>query len=227
MAVNFNDLIATKPITQDTSRTVASLVSGKDSLSDSYTTFLSLLTTQLKNQDPVSPLDTNSFTQQLVQMTGVQQQLLSNELLQTLVEQKDNSGYDAVSLIGRNATVPGASSQLADGKAAWQYELPSKAAAATLKITDAKGAVVWEGPAPDLAQGRHAFDWNGKDAAGKTLPDGAYTLSVTAKDSADAAVLAKLYSTGKVTGVESSNGSTVVTVGGVKTPLSSIIAVTV
>jgi flagellar basal-body rod modification protein FlgD len=226
MAVNFNDLIQTRPVTDGGSKTQAGLLSGQKSLTDSYTTFLSLLTTQLENQDPLSPLDTNAFTQQLVQMTGVQQQLLSNDLLQQLVNQKDDSGYDAVSLIGRTATVKDANAQLASGKADWQYELASAAKSAKLTVTNAAGTVVWEGDAPNIASGRHGFSWDGKDTNGKAMPDGVYTLKVTAKDTADATVATSIYTTAKVTGIEQNNGSTLVTVGGAKVPLSSIVAVT-
>lgn len=225
MSVNFNELIEQRPVTQNVSRTAASLMDGQKNLSENYTTFLNLLTTQLKNQDPVSPLDTNAFTQQLVQMTGVQQQLLSNELLQQLVNQKDNSGYEAVGLIGKNATVVGAEAQLAEEKASWSYELSSAAAKATLTVTDAKGSTVWSGDAPSLAKGKHAFEWNGKDANGQKLPDGVYTLKVSAADTAAAAVSSIVYVTAKVTAIERSNNATLLTVGGSKVPLSAVTAV--
>jgi flagellar basal-body rod modification protein FlgD len=73
------------------------------SLADNFQNFLSLLTTQLKNQDPTSPLDTNQFTQQITSMTGVEQQLLSTNLLQTLVAQQTGVGA-AAGLIGDNVT---------------------------------------------------------------------------------------------------------------------------
>ena len=65
--------------------TNTTVASGQTQLNTDYNTFLQLLTTQLKNQDPLSPMDTNTFTQQLVAMNGVQQQLQTNSLLQTLV----------------------------------------------------------------------------------------------------------------------------------------------
>jgi flagellar basal-body rod modification protein FlgD len=226
MAVNFNDYVVQKPVAAGQSSTVSGLVDGQKNLASSYTTFLSLLTAQLQNQDPLSPLDTNSFTQQLVQMTGVQQQLLSNELLQQLVSKKDDSGYDAVSLIGRTATVASGDAQLADGKAQWTYELPSAAASATLTITDARGATVWTGPATALGAGKHAFEWDGKNQAGAKVEDGVYTLKVSAKDASDKAIAVATTVAGKVTGIEQSNGATLVKVGAAKVPLSAITAVT-
>jgi flagellar basal-body rod modification protein FlgD len=84
----------------------ASINSGLASVASNYQTFLSLLTTQLKNQDPTSPLDTNAFTAQLTQMTGVEQQLLSNQLLQQLVTAQSGIGASA-NLIGKVITAPG------------------------------------------------------------------------------------------------------------------------
>ncbi len=75
------------------------------SLASNSQTFLTLLTTQLKNQDPLSPLDTNQFTSQLTQMSGVEQQLLGNQLLQTLVTQQTGVGA-AANLIGATVTAP-------------------------------------------------------------------------------------------------------------------------
>src|SRR5450432_2064989 len=91
---------------------------GRADLATNFNTFLSLLTTQLKNQDPLSPLDTNQFTQQLTQMTGVEQQLLSNQLLQQLVNQNQGGGLTAaVGLIGKTVTASGSNATLQGGSA--------------------------------------------------------------------------------------------------------------
>ncbi|HEX3919056.1 MAG TPA: flagellar hook capping FlgD N-terminal domain-containing protein [Caulobacteraceae bacterium] len=92
--------------TSSTASSTSSLNNGLASLADNFQGFLSLLTTQLKNQDPTSPMDTNAFTQQITQMTGVEQQLLSNQLLQQLVTQQGSVG-SAASLIGDTVTAPG------------------------------------------------------------------------------------------------------------------------
>ena len=92
------------------SATQLSLNNGLSSLADNFQGFLTLLTTQLKNQDPTSPLDTNQFTQQITQMTGVEQQLLSNQLLQQLVSAQSGVA-SAANLIGETITAPGATDQ--------------------------------------------------------------------------------------------------------------------
>lgn len=89
------------------SSTRAGVNTGLAALADNFQGFLTLLTTQLKNQDPTSPLDTNQFTQQITQMTGVEQQLLSNQLLQQLVDVQGGLSAGAT-LIGKVITAPGA-----------------------------------------------------------------------------------------------------------------------
>ena len=217
----------TTPATPATG-TAADLQSGVSSLASGYQTFLTLLTTQLKNQDPTSPLDTNQFTQQLVQMTGVQQQLLSNQLLQQLV---NNSGSgqgaaSAVGLIGKTVTAASDTGVVTKGAVNWGYDLPSAASSATLSVKNAAGVVVWSGAAPDLSAGSHAFTWNGKDSSGRQLPDGGtYTLSVAASDAAGAAITATPQVTGVVSSVQTLAGQTVVQIGGSTAPVSSITSV--
>ena len=206
----------------------ADITSGASSLSTNYNTFLTLLTTQLKNQDPTSPLDTNQFTQQLVQLTGVQQQLLSNQLLQQLVTQSGSGtgAASAVGLIGKTVTADTAQGTLAGGKVAWGYSLPSTAASATLSVANAAGTVVYSAAAPDLSAGSHPFTWNGVDSAGRQLADGGvYTLSVAASDASGAAVAATPQISGVVSAVQTAGGQTVVQVGGSTAPVSSITSV--
>ena len=207
------------------SSSATNLASGQSNLNVSYSTFLTLLTTQLKNQDPTSPLDTNQFTEQLVQMTGVQQQLLSNELLQTLVNQSGGAGgvSSAVGLIGKSVRASGDTATLSGGQANWSYTLPATAASATLTLTNAAGKTVWTGSAPDLSQGAHAFTWNGKDASGTQQPDGgAYKLSVAATDANGAAITAITELTGVVGSVQTVNGAAVLNVGKTQIPFTNV-----
>jgi flagellar basal-body rod modification protein FlgD len=89
------------------------------SLTSNFQNFLSLLTTQLQNQDPTNPMDTNSFTQQLVEMTGVQQQLLTNNLLTTLVAQGQGGLSNSVNYIGDTVEATNANQTLSNGQATW------------------------------------------------------------------------------------------------------------
>jgi len=225
MAVDFTDYVANQrgAVAQvDKYSSNDALVSGQANLASSYETFLTLLTTQLKNQDPTSPLDTNAFTQQLVQMTGVQQQLLSNQLLKQLVVQGANADVnDALGLIGKTVTVASPETTLKDGKATWTYDLDETAVKATLKVTDSKGRVMWEGKAPDLNKGDHAFTWDGKgDHDG--VNGEVYTLTVTAKNAADETIATQIMTDGVVSSIRQGDTGTLIRIGGSETSLGSV-----
>ena len=85
-----------------TASPAAAPASARTSLATNFNTFLTLLTAQMKNQDPLSPMDSTQFTQQLTQMTGVEQQLQTNDLLKQLVSNTSSGISSAVSLIGKN-----------------------------------------------------------------------------------------------------------------------------
>src|ERR1700745_1994530 len=91
-------------------------------LSGNFQTFLTLLTTQLKNQDPLSPMDSNQFTQQLVQFSQVEQQINSNKNLEDLIAlTKSQSATNAVSYLGKTLTLTDGTAALQNGTANWTY----------------------------------------------------------------------------------------------------------
>ncbi|HEX8472195.1 MAG TPA: flagellar hook assembly protein FlgD [Brevundimonas sp.] len=198
----------------------------KTGLATNFDTFLTLLTAQLKNQDPLAPMDSSQFTQQLTQMTGVQQQLLTNDLLTSLLAAQQGGGLgDASNYIGKDVTAVWSADKLTDGKAEWSYELGADAAAASLSVLDSAGKVVWTGPATDLKTGTHDFSWNGKTTAGGQLSDGGvYTLKVSATNAAGKAVDSQVLMTGKVTGVELYDNVPYLHVGNTIIPLSTVIS---
>lgn len=206
--------------TEATTRAAAS----RTSLVSNFETFLQLLTAQLKNQDPLSPLDSNEFTAQLTQMTGVEQQLLTNDLLTSLLAAQQGGGLSgATSYIGKDATAVWAATRLEDGEASWSYELGASASSAELQVLDGTGKVVWTGPAPDRTAGTHEFVWDGKTTAGGQLTDGGvYTLKVVAKNGT-ADVDAQVLTRGRVTGVEMYDGQPFLTIGSSIVPLSAVI----
>jgi len=204
----------------------ANIAAGQANLSTSYSDFLTLLTTQLQNQDPTSPMDTNTFTQQLVSMTGVQQQLLTNELLQQMVSANSSSVSNAVDLIGQNVTATTSNATLTNGQATWNYNLPSSATEASATITNAAGAVVWSGSLSSLNQGNNSFTWNGQNQSGTQLANGGvYTLNVSAYASGSA-ITPTVSISGPASAVEVVNGVTNVTVNGTQVPVSSVTGVT-
>src|ERR1700749_3681363 len=120
--------------------------SALNQLSGNFSTFLTLLTTQLKNQDPTAPMDSNQFTQQLVEYSQVEQQIDTNTNLQTLISQgtSQNASY-ATSYLGKTVTVPGGQGSLSNGEADWTYNLGAAASSTQLPITNASGRTVWSG----------------------------------------------------------------------------------
>lgn len=208
--------------TEASSRTSA----GRIGLASNFETFLQLLTTQLKNQDPLSPLDSNEFTAQLTQMSGVEQQLLTNDLLTSLLAAQQGGGLGGASnYIGKSATAAWSATELTDGQATWSYELATGAASARLEIVDGTGKVVWTGDAPARAEGVHDFEWNGKTTAGTQLPDGGvYTLKVSAQNTSGGTVDSQVLTRGRVSGVEMYDGQPYLTIGQSIVPLSAVIA---
>ncbi len=200
---------------------------GAGMLASNFETFLALLTSQLKNQDPLSPVDSNQFTAQLTQMAGVEQQLLTNELLKSLVAAQGGSGglASAAAYIGREATAAWSATKFTDGEAEWSYEIASNAASAKLEVLDGSGNVVWSGDAPDKTTGVHEFSWDGDATSGNDGQEGqVYTLRVVAKDAAGGAIDAQVLTRGRITGIEMYDGETYLTVGNSIVPLSSVIA---
>ena len=126
------------------SSNASQMASSRATIADNFDTFLNILTTQLKNQNPMDPLDTNQFTAQLVQFTGVEQQLKTNEFLESLMLAGQNTAKsDAVSYIGKEVTSSGKTGELSDTKAVfWAYSANANAANATVTIKNSRGQVV-------------------------------------------------------------------------------------
>lgn len=204
----------------------ATINSGLGQIAENYNTFLSLLTTQLQNQDPTSPLDTNQFTSQLTQMTGVQQQLLSNQLLQQLVSQSGGGVTSAVDMIGKTATATSNVAMLQSGGATYQFNLPNAAAKATGTITDSNNNIIWSGPIATSGSGAQSFTWNGDNQSGVAQTTGGlYTLTVKAVDANNQAISVANTLSGTVSGVQEVNGTTLVTIGQDQIPLSAVTGV--
>jgi flagellar basal-body rod modification protein FlgD len=194
-------------------------------LSGNFDTFLQLLTTQLQNQDPMSPMDSNQFTQELVEFSGVEQQINTNSDLETLIGQGTSAaGSTAVSYLGKTVTVTNGNAALQDGSADWTYALATDAASSTLTVTNSTGQTVLT-QAGETGSGQHDFSWNGEDANGDQLPDGVYTLSVNASASDGSAVTAAVASTGTVDEVNMTGTTPLLMIGPMGVPISSISAV--
>ncbi len=157
-------------------------------IADNFQTFLTLLTTQLKNQNPLDPLDTNQFTQQLVQFAGVEQQLKSNDQLASLVKlQSTAQASQALDFVGATAVVDGQTSPLTKGVAAWGLSV-DKPSTVALSIQNSAGQTVFQGNYTMSAGDDQSFVWDGKGNDGTQWPDGNYTISAIGKDAAGQSV---------------------------------------
>ena len=194
-------------------------------LSGNFDTFLTLLTTQLQNQDPMNPMNSDQFTQELVQFSGVEQQINTNDNLKTLISlQQGNATNNAINYLGKNITITDGSGQLTDGEAQWSYALGGAAANTTVTVTDANGKVVYTGKG-ETKSGQHDFDWNGKDNGGNQLGDGTYKLSVAATAPDGSAIESAVASKGVVSEVNFTGSEPYLMVGAMAVPVSAVSAI--
>lgn len=183
-------------------------------LSADMNTFLTLLTTQLKYQDPLDPMDTAEFTNQLVQYSSVEQAIQTNEKLDNLLSMNiANLGAQAVSYIGKVAQVMGNVMPLEGGKAKATYTLDKNVVNTTIVVKDMNGNIVYSEQGK-MTSGTHEFTWDGKDSNGNQLEDGAYKIEVTTKV-ASGETAANVVTTvfGRVTGVASDSSGVYVGLG--------------
>ncbi len=149
-----------------------------DKLNNDFSTFLTLLTTQLQNQDPLDPLDSNEFTQQLVAFSGVEQQIQTNANLEKLASLTQlNNMAGASSFLSHEAIIASPNATLEGGDAVWDYQITEGANDVTLKIFDSAGALVYQQNG-ESKLGTHQFKWNGLTTDGTTRTEGSFTLSV-------------------------------------------------
>jgi flagellar basal-body rod modification protein FlgD len=185
---------------------------GQQQIAGNFQEFLKLLTTQLQNQDPLSPMDTNQFTQQLVQFASVEQQLKTNSDLDQIVTlNKTSQATAALSFVGAQVTANGSTSQLKNGVAVWNVNSPQPATA-SISIVDQNGNTVWTSQQP-LTTGAQTFSWNGQTSTGSVAPDGLYTIKITAQGATGQSVTTSTQFTGTVTGVDLSGSQPLLQVG--------------
>jgi flagellar basal-body rod modification protein FlgD len=193
-------------------------------IAGNFDDFLQLLTTQLQNQDPLDPLDTSQFTEQLVEFASVEQQINTNTNMQTLISlQQTSQSLQALQLVGANVTVnsnTAALSNATNNPATWGFSSPSPATG-NVTITSSTGQVAFSGTVA-LSSGNQTYTWNGKGNNGVTWPDGNYTLSINATGATGQAVTVTTQVQGAVTAVNVNENPPTVTVGGQSYPISAI-----
>lgn len=198
-----------------------------NSLMSNYSTFLTLLTAQLKTQNPLSPMDVNTFTQQLVQYSSVEQQIQTNQNLKSMMESMTSSAaLQLVNYIGKSVTAYSDTTKFDGGKANWTVNSSAAAKDANVTITDKNGGVVYKG-VMDLKAGNNTFTWDGKgtDGGDYSASTDEFTISVSGADSTGKAVSITTEVSGKVQAVDTSSSQPYLKVNGKLLPLSSLTSV--
>lgn len=148
--------------------------------------FLKLLTTQLKNQDPLNPMDNAQMTSQLAQISTVDGIEKLNATLQKMLSSTvDAEAMQAAALVGHQVMVAGSGLKLTDSGAAGGVELKAAADQVVLTIKDVNGISIKTIDLGDLEAGTHNFTWDGKADSGAQAVNGAYSVSVVAKRGSD------------------------------------------
>jgi flagellar basal-body rod modification protein FlgD len=195
------------------------------SLAKNFDTFLTLLTTQLKNQDPTSPMDSKEFTNQLVMFSQVEQSINQNKNLEKLIALVGSQqSSNLVNYIGKQIDINSNKGNLTSSTpASWYYTLPSTASAGELRVLDSTGKVVHTA-ALEKNSGEHSFVWDGTLAGGNKATPGEYRLEVVAKDATGGNMTATIKTRGLVESIERVDGTDFLVVGGKKYAASDVLA---
>ena len=195
-----------------------------NSLSGNFSDFLSLLMTQLQNQDPTSPLDSNQFTSELVQFSSVEQQIDTNSDLTQLIQLTQASQVEqSASMLGKPVTVTSTQLSLQDSSATVNFNT-TNAEPIVISVTNASGAQVASASMTSSA-GSNSWTWNGENSNGTTQPDGAYTVTVATLGSSGTTTQVPFTVTGTATGVINNSGTVELQMGGLTVPFSSVVSV--
>lgn len=190
----------------------ASSTNAATDLAGNFNTFLTILTAQIQNQDPLQPMDSTQFTQQLVQFSGVEQQIKTNTDLDSMIKNSQGAtGAALAGYLGQNVEINQAGAEFTGSPIDWKYNLPSDAASTTVTVTDKNGNVIYSQPG-DTAAGDHDFTWSGQLFNGSTASSGsAYAIKVVATDANNKAITPTQSVVSTVTGVDMSYGDPALT----------------
>ena len=210
-----------------TASTAASSASGSASssalttLSGNFQNFLQMLMTQLKNQDPTSPMDTNQFTTELVQFSSVEQQISTNSNLTQLIQlTQGDTIIQSSALVGKAVAVQSANLPLQNGTGAVQFTAAAGQKIA-INVSDSTGALQ-KTTQFTATQGVNNWTWDGTNNAGNSLADGAYQVAVVTAGTGSSRTTVPFSVVGTATGVQVQNNAVQLQLGGVTVPFSSI-----
>jgi flagellar basal-body rod modification protein FlgD len=191
------------------------------SLGSNFTSFLSLLTTQLQNQDPTSPMDTNQFTQELVEFTGVQQSVTTNSNLSQLISLTQGSQVlQSSQVIGDTATVTSPQIALQSGAGTVTFNAAS-AEPVQIAIVNSAGTPILD-TTINAQAGSNSWTWNGQDNNGNTLPDGAYGIALETGTTGSNAAPITFSVQGTASGLTNTSSGMQLDIGALQVPMSSV-----
>ncbi len=194
-------------------------------LGSNFNDFLSLLTTQLQNQDPTSPMDTNQFTSELVQFTGVQQAVATNSNLSQLISlQQTSQVLQSSDLLGKSVSVTSNELSLQNSAAKLTFQGTAGQQVA-IAVVNAAGTPIANATVNETT-GTNTWSWNGLDNSGNQVADGAYRVAVETQTSNGATPVAVPYAVvGTATGVSSNGTTSQLALGGLSVPFNSVLSV--
>jgi len=218
---------ATSSVSTASTSTSSSSSSTSSSSTLTSSNFLSLLVSELQNQDPLNATSTTDFINQLTSYANFTQQQSINTNLSALASSFSSLvTLNSVNYIGHTVEAKTDTATLSSGSATFGYSLSSAASNVAITIKDSSGNTVYTGTGTGNS-GSNTFTWDGKNSSGTQLADGGkYTISVTATNSAGTSVLNYTTVTGTVTGIDTSTSTPSLTVNGVSVSASNIIGVT-
>ena len=219
----------TTPNLSSSATTAASAATGQTAggtnalaqLSGNYNNFLQLLMTQLKNQDPASPMDANQFTQELVQFSGVEQQINTNTSLSQLIQLTQQDGLlQSSALVGKQVLVANSDMPLQNGTGTIQFTAPANEAV-NIGVYDSSGSKI-ASASMQASQGTNSWSWNGKTESGTQAADGDYKIVVLPANAASTSAALTTNAVGTVTGVQVAGSVMQLLMGSVTDPVSSV-----
>ncbi len=190
-------------------------------LSSNFNDFLQMLMTQLQNQDPTSPMDTNEFTSELVQFSGVEQQINTNGSLTQLIQlTQAGETMQGTAMTGKQVTVQSGQIALQNGSGTLNFTDPT-AGPVAIAITNASGQPLY-GTTLNATSGNNTWTWNGTNNQGTLLPDGAYNVAVVGANAAGTTTTLPFTVTGTATGVQSLGSGMQLQLGALSVPFSAV-----
>jgi flagellar basal-body rod modification protein FlgD len=193
---------ATASAASGTSAATQTGATALSSLSGNFTDFLNMLMTQLQNQDPTSPMDTNAFTTELVQFSSVEQQINTNTSLTSLIQlTQAGEVMQGSNMTGKQVTATSDHLALQNGKGTIQFAT-STAQPVAIAIYNDSGTKLQDATLTSV-KGTNTWTWDGSNASGATMPDGAYKVAVAAADSSGTVSALPFSVVGTATGVQS------------------------